>query len=679
MILCEHGGDDARSVEDLLLFVSQLDGAGIPAKIAAPSFEVPQHPGLQFESAPLLCDPDGTSPQALVVLAAENLSPEKMAGMRQMRLPADLPVIALGDFSRPQTRINTLARLSYVLGRDPDLIDLSEYPATRCGKSYAFGIHTDIASWRRPVVMLLAPDLENGSLANGVQATVLSTDFDTLIVTNGKSKDQWQKRFGFETPVYHYGELPPGDLVTMANICVLMSDVSANPRAKSLLNNFIVSGGAIVNCAASNPVPGDYAVRGPVDPGYLAGFLARTILPNAQQIGATAQTGKTAHDINISRIIQRVPNKNLRPGACSRADRTIFVPTNGVGLGHAQRCSLVAAEITDSAQPVFAAFPSCLPMLNRYGFDVIPLVSRSQTHKYPHANDLVNYLRLSAETQNGGLLVFDGGYVFDSIFRTIARNRLQSVWIRRGLWQAGQNNSIALDREKIFDKVIVPHEAFPELNAAYSYGKHLVAVGPIVQRTDPTQFDRKNLRARLREKFGRDFDNLVVTMLGGGVAADRTAQIQAVCASVAPRKNTLNLIVTWPTARIDPGWFAWENSKVVRTHHASPLVSACDLFISAVGYNSFHEVLYNRIPTIFIPQMASYMDDQRARAESAAKRGAAILVEPEEMLSLNREISACLDGGKTGELRAALNGLDLAQTGNRTAAQIIEEVAHAHH
>ena len=38
------------------------------------------------------------------------------------------------------------------------------------------------------------------------------------------------------------------------------------------------------------------------------------------------------------------------------------------------------------------------------------------------------------------------------------------VWLRRGLWQAEQDNSIALDRAKVFSQVIVPTEAFDELN-----------------------------------------------------------------------------------------------------------------------------------------------------------------------------------------------------------------------
>ena len=224
--------------------------------------------------------------------------------------------------------------------------------------------------------------------------------------------------------------------------------------------------------------------------------------------------------------------------------------------------------------------------------------------------------------------------------------------------------------------MIVPMEAFDELNHSYSRGSRLKTVGPIVQRPDSKVFDREKLREQLRKRFKRDFNNLTITMLGGGVAADRTAQVQAICAGMEKRSDTLNLIVTWPTARVDPGWFCWKNSRIVRTHHANPLVSACDLFISAVGYNSFHEAMYNQVPSIFIPQMASYMDDQRARAEAAADRGAAILIEPTQMSSLDREINLCLDDSKVAEIRSVLAKLELPETGNTAAAQFIEEIAH---
>ena len=64
------------------------------------------------------------------------------------------------------------------------------------------------------------------------------------------------------------------------------------------------------------------------------------------------------------------------------------------------------------------------------------------------------YSRLHALTKDARGFVFDGGYVFDSVLQTVAERRIPSVWVRRGLWQETQNNEVALDRQKIFDRIV---------------------------------------------------------------------------------------------------------------------------------------------------------------------------------------------------------------------------------
>jgi hypothetical protein len=315
-------------------------------------------------------------------------------------------------------------------------------------------------------------------------------------------------------------------------------------------------------------------------------------------------------------------------------------------------------------------------LVKSYGFDVMPMIGRSALHAQTHENDRINYLRLRALTADARALVFDGGYVFDSIYRVILENRLRGVWIRRGLWQHGQDNSVALDREKAFSRVIVPREAFDEINTAYSRGAHLREVAPIVQRVDLGDGHRNLLRARLAARFDRPFERLVVSLLGAGVAVDRGNQIHAICGAIERRPDTLHLVVLWPTASLNPAWFGWKNSRIVKTHHAAVLAAASDLCVSAAGYNSFHEVLYNRIGAIFIPQTGSFMDDQRARARSARDRGLAGMVEADALMTLEREIGRFLDGGESEAVRQRIAALDLPPPGNGEAARLIEEVIH---
>ena len=207
----------------------------------------------------------------------------------------------------------------------------------------------------------------------------------------------------------------------------------------------------------------------------------------------------------------------------------------------------------------------------------------------------------------------------------------------------------------------------------YSRGAHVRRVGPIVQ--PPPTLDRETVRARLARSFGVAFDKLVVTMLGGGVAADRSAQVQAISGLLEPRPDCLHVVVVWPQSMIAPGLTGWRNTRLVRTLASLSLAGAADLVISAVGYNTFHELIYNRIPTIFIPQVASYLDDQERRARAASDRGVAETVLAHELLLLERRIEDLLDRGGAQALRCRLEGLDLPETGNRAAAALIEREA----
>jgi predicted glycosyltransferase len=112
----------------------------------------------------------------------------------------------------------------------------------------------------------------------------------------------------------------------------------------------------------------------------------------------------------------------------------------------------------------------------------------------------------------------------------------------------------------------------------------------------------------------------------------------------------------------------WQNTRVVRSLAALALAQAADLVVSAVGYNSFHEVLYHRIPTLFIPQTAPYMDDQERRAQAAADRGLAEMVLPDDLMMLQRRLGSLLTGDGTDALRRRLSDVVLPRPGNAAAA-----------
>lgn len=678
MIFCEAVSSKKDALDDLIAFTRQLNAAGVPARVRSAALPTDLGRNAAFDIAPYLADEFDPGTDHLVLLGAQEVNDAAMMALRRIARAAQPRTTAFGTFATLQERIGAKAKLSYALGQDPEIVDLAEIGSPSDARCPDIAVATASIARRseRPRLMFLGLDTTRPGVADAMISLATLAAVDPVIVTSGKGKDAWCKAAGNGIPVYHYGELGPDSLAGLAEIAAVFMTPPRTQRMRALLGNLAARSTLLLDCTSSHEyrATGDAFIASTPHLAFLAQHLKEKVLPNLEAVGAATATSGLVRDRAVPAILtaDSVADTSVE----TRNGHTVFMPTNGVGLGHAQRCSLIASEIDrDRTEPVFAAFGSCMRMLRNYGFDTMPLVSRAGFHAEAHANDMVNYTRLRRLSRGAGAFVFDGGYVFDSIYRTIAEGGMPGAWIRRGLWQDGQDNSIALDREKIFSRVIVPTEAFEELNQRLSRGEHLAPVGPIVQRIELSKARKAKLRKALAKEVGRPFEKLVVTMLGGGVAADRSAQTAAVAAECERHDGILNLVVVWPTATVEPGLFSWENTCVVKTHHASPIVAASDLFVSAVGYNSFHEAIYNRVPTIFVPQMAKFMDDQAARAEAAASRSAATVVTADEIARLNRELVAHLVHGKDGEVRAALAALDLPKPGNSAAARIIEDLA----
>ncbi len=682
MVFFDLASGNPDHFDDLVVLVNQLRASGVHSA-AIDRSNVPQLGRSGQYDVALLVDKIAERQDAqLMLIGAQDINDQKLAALRALKRSSDFKITAVGSMTKQQ-ELMLFAKLRYVSDDTPGIVNLLKQKIRCTERAPIFGVPRTVKRGSGvPKVMVVGLDLTNEATARSVRSLGVSRGFQLSVLTDGKSKSTFQKAYGNSIPVFGYTELLPHHLAKGVDVAAFFGKPSNSYRMQAFVANLVAANCVLLDCTIQGSFSAIYDafVQAPPDLGHLALELASHVVPNLSLLAKEVSETKSAREFDCKASLDLLGIPSVQPDTVNDQSKsrsaTVFLPTNGVGLGHAQRTSLIATKLKgQGGQPRFAAFPSCMKMLTSYGFDVMPLVSRSPVHKQEHENDLINFQRLMSLTAEAKTFVFDGGYVFDSVYRTILENELHACWIRRGLWQSNQDNSVALDREKVFQRVIVPEEAFPELNQTYSQGKHVFNVGPIVQTVQHTPEKRQQLRDSLKATFNIDFDHLVVTMLGGGVAADRRAQTAAVCGSLDSRTDVLNLLVVWPTATVEASAFTWKNTRVVKTHHASALVAASDLFVSAVGYNSFHEALYNQVPTIFLPQMNAFMDDQRARAQAAVERGVAILVEETEMLRLFSEISLCLDGGKRDELKSALAGLELPPPGNSDAAKLIWELS----
>lgn len=684
MIALGCGQISAKYFDALILFALQLDSHGHQVAIDARFMPPDVTKQNRYEVAPFLADNEDFSPEKIILIGAENLSHEVQMILGKMCPGPEVEIFALGHFASRQDEINARNQIAYATGREPGLINLSDGHRPIMLEGMVSPLITKIGlepaqapgNASRVLVYIPCKTMETDKTALNALAVVdYSPDVHLHLLTNAKGKDLIRKSQHADLSVFRYAELPPADLLHYFDILVYFGPNVPGERMAALAVAAMGAGKVVVDCTTTKgfAVSGATVLKGPDHPSALPSYLDAVVSRNRFEIGSRIQNSSWVHQLDIAKLEQALGLQRHDVGYSPKTRQTVFFPTNGNGMGHAQRCALIGDALQPDHDRSFVAFPSCVGMLQNRGFSCVPMVPRSADHNKEYAADLVNYLRLRNYLTAADQLVFDGGYVFDSVYRLISTLQIPAIWIRRGLWRPGQINQVALERERAFSKVIVPEEAFAELNTDYSMSDKIRKVGPIVQEKKLDETEIENLRDRLSSQFDREFDTLVVTMLGGGVASERTAQSQLLCSMFERRSKCLHLIIAWPNAVVSNGLYGWQNSHVVHTAHALALSQAADLTISATGYNSFHEILYSQVPAIFIPQFAPYLDDQERRARAASERGLAELIQENELLKLEREVIAFLDEGKADQIRAALLAESLPSPGNRAAAAIIEQ------
>jgi hypothetical protein len=684
MILITGTVGTENSFDGLLVFALQLKTAGYP--VGLDQALVPEKMSIyqKYQVARILVDPAESMISRVLFVASGEVPSEALTSLRKYRFPSEVEVAVIGQFSSAMERDDLKDRFDTALGRDALMVNLSDLRGKPIHPSTIFPLVGGPAaatlssrSFQR-LTVILSPDLRfDAGAIRELSRIGLSSNFSLLVVlAQGLRKEVEASQFG-ALPMVDHTEFSPGTIALQSDIVAFHGPGFPGARMLGVACDVIQREGTVIDCTAGSTLnsSGLPSLRGPADIGLLMDYLVSKVLPNLASIRLKQSQRQWQDKWSFDRFAEaaNLPSPGKNGKSQPRAQPlTVFLPTNGVGLGHAKRCLLIAEQMTQEAQCSFAAFPSCVPMIRANGFPSLPLVQRSESHVEPYANDILNYRRLSSNLQKGDKLVFDGGHVYGSVYRTIVEQQLTAVWIRRGLWKPAHVHPAAFRREPIFDRVIVPLEAFDELNQDYSWGSEVHQVGPIVPEHRPDNAKLAILRDKVSRAFQMEPNRILVTMLGSGKATRREAHIHAICSQLEQRSNLMNLIVVWPGSTVPLNCYGWKNTRVIQTRDALSICLLADFVISACGYNSFHEVLYHCIPTIFIPQWTPTHDDQEKRSRAASDRGLAETVLASEMLRLTREIGLFLDEGKAAKIRAAISSHSFPSRGNSNAAQLIE-------
>ena len=357
----------------------------------------------------------------------------------------------------------------------------------------------------------------------------------------------------------------------------------------------------------------------------------------------------------------------------SARTRVLFVSSNGGGMGHLTRLLAIARRLPADHEPVFLTMSTGLDAIARQGHwaDHMPTAEAAGLEPARWLGYLEARVVAAVRALRPAALVFDGTYAYRGLVDAIARfPQLFAVWSRRGMWRpvSAQRRRQAEEQLGAFDLVIEPGDLAGEVDRGLTAEQRdrVRLVEPIVFLDEEELLARDAARAELGIPAGA---TAALVNLGAGNineldtvyeeiarALEQHPEIHLVAAQSLIARRQLPV----DPARITP----------LQTYPLSRVLRAFDFCVAAPGYNSFHELLAHRVPTLFIPNEETLLDDQLARATWGSERGHCLTARAGDAAALRRSLGELLRADVREELRRRCAALPPCE-GAREAAEII--------
>ena len=363
---------------------------------------------------------------------------------------------------------------------------------------------------------------------------------------------------------------------------------------------------------------------------------------------------------------RRRPQSGARP-------RVLLCTSNGVGLGHVTRMLAVGEALQPEIDSVMFTLSAALPIPIGAGMTVEHLASvdqfgSSSTEWHTLLAERVDQL-IAAYRPDA--LLFDGVHPYLGLRDAIRRNRrrLVSVWVRRAMWKPDvRTDARALDElGGAFDHILEPGD-YAE---GYDHGitaRHrdrVTQVPPIVYGTRTPRPDRVQACAELGLRAS---DTNVLVQLGAGQINDIRSTVGAVVSALEGRPSVQTVLAQSVLSAPKAG--GTRSVIEVRRFPITHWIAAFDAAVVAAGYNSFHEMLSLRIPTIIVPNLSTRTDDQDARSRWAQDHGVGYRWDGRTAEDLRAAIEAILDSTERDRIIDRLSELEAANGASEAAAVI---------
>ncbi|MED5376314.1 MAG: hypothetical protein VX892_07385, partial [Candidatus Thermoplasmatota archaeon] len=299
----------------------------------------------------------------------------------------------------------------------------------------------------------------------------------------------------------------------------------------------------------------------------------------------------------------------------------VLFPTNGVGFGHFTRMYGLARRLRRLDPDLEIIFFTTQPTLHLPYLDGFPTYHLAGPKKFKGMdsdawNSMVQeMLTLVLETHRPKTFVFDGAFPYRGMLNALDTIAIpQKVWLRRGMFRKG--TSIPMDSIGKFDLIVHPEDAISSPTDELEHGVQVKMVPPMTLIDSDEMWGREEARRRL----GVPIDiQVAYVQLGAGRINEIDSDVRQVVDALLAHDDVH--VVLGESLLGDRLQINLDRVHLIRDYPNALFLNAFDVSIQAGGYNSFHEMRKQVIPTLFLPNMNTGMDDQLARCEVAEKEG----------------------------------------------------------
>ncbi len=328
--------------------------------------------------------------------------------------------------------------------------------------------------------------------------------------------------------------------------------------------------------------------------------------------------GHMALNGNAHPVLNGATRKPRKGGA---KETLLFVSQNGTGVGHVVRLLSIARRLADRYDCLFLTMSQAVPFISAFGFhaEYFP----SAVYSGVSYTDWIHWLRLKVDLMidawNIRAIVFDGNVPYAAVAEAAAaRPDVSSVWIRRGMWPDSEEDRKRLRTQTYFNMVIEPRDFAEELDIGPTRPlRDTVRLVPPIHLLDDAEIMS---RSEACATLGLDTDATnVLVQLGSGNNRDTQSVISRIERTIGSMRRVQIYNLRWPISDMPP--IPLPNVHDLAVFPVARFYAAFDFSVAAAGYNTAHEVLNHRLPTLFVPNTTEGMDNQRGRADFSAALG----------------------------------------------------------